>query len=210
MDLHFGSDLRGRDDEKLGELRGVVFDPGTGQVVSLIAQHAGLDERNVVAPIGAVASADHDGVNLELSRDQFDGLPDFADAHNIAPPPSADNLEGAGEIAPDNVPDVPAVGAATGVESIAFTPVIQETEHIPRGDDVIDGHTTVRATDGDVGAVADVRVDDQTNRITGFAVEEGLIFKHEVEIPMDVVTEITSDAISLSIDKAAVGNQQGG
>lgn len=204
MEFHFGADARGRDDEKLGYVRGVVLEPDTDQIASLIVEHAGFDERRVLVPIGAVESASHDGTDLALSRQQFDQMPNFAIDRNIAPPPTADNLEDEDNIAPENVPDVPPVGAATGVESIAFTPIIQETENIPGDDDVIDAQTVVRATDGEIGSVADVLVDDQTNRITALALEKGFIFKHEVKLPIGWAVSIQPEEIVLNVDRARV------
>src|SRR5947207_2671820 len=112
MDFHLGSDVRGREDEKLGDLRRIVVDPETREVVSLVVQHAGFDERELIVAIGAVDAADHTGIALVLSGDQFNDLEDFANTRNVAPPPVADNLEEDTNLAPENVPDVPSVGAA--------------------------------------------------------------------------------------------------
>lgn len=206
MDFHLGTDVRGPEDERLGELRRIVFDPETWEVVSLVVQHAGLDEREVIVPIGAVDSADHEGIILELSSDQFSGMERFADVHNLAPPPVADNLATEDTIEPDNVPDVPPVGAATGVESIAFTPVIQEDERVDGQDDVIDHESSVWATDGEVGRLSDIQVDDETRRITGFAVTKGVLFRHEVEIPRDLVASIRPGTIVLTVEKASLAD----
>ena len=210
MDLHLGIDVRGREDEKLGDLRQIVLDPETREVVSLVVQHAGFDERELIVPIGAVDAADHSGISLELSSDQFNQLEIFADTRNIAPPPVADNLEEDTNIPPEIVPDVPSIGAATGVESIAFTPVIEEDEHIPARDETIDGECTIWATDGEIGRVSDVRVDDQTNRIVSFAIEKGFIFKHEIEIPVDWVEDIRPGSIILKVEKATISEHANG
>lgn len=204
MQLHLGADVRGREDEKLGELRRVLYDPATGEVTSLVVQHSGFDERRMLVPIGAIDTADHGGVVLALSRDQFEGLEEAGERYNVAPPPTADNLEVAENLAPEEVPDVPPVGAATGVESIAFTPVVEETSFAPEGIEGVDGDTVIQALDGELGRVADILVDDQTRRIQGFAVEKGLIFKSEVEVPGDVVSEIRPGTIVLNVERDAL------
>jgi sporulation protein YlmC with PRC-barrel domain len=204
MDFHFGADVRGRDDERLGELRQLAFDPGTLEIVSLVVQHAALDERDVIVPIDAVDGADHGGVVLQLSRDQFERMRQFATERNVAPPPLADNLELEDNIEPENVPDVPSVGAATGVESIAFTPVIEEDINVPAEDGLLGHELTVVATDGEVGQLRDVRVNDQTRRIESLALENGILFKHEIDIPIDWVASIQADTIVLNVGRASL------
>lgn len=207
MELHFGGDVRGREDEKLGTLRRVLFDPETFEVISLIIHHGGPDDRLVQVPVGAIDVADHDGIVLALSSDQLSELGEAGESHNIAPPPTADNLETQEEIAPVDVPDVPAVGAATGVESIAFTPIVEETSFAPGQADGIDSDTVIAALDGELGQVADVLVDDETKRIRGFAVEKGLIFKHDIEVPREAVTEYRPGTIVLNVPRSDLENQ---
>jgi sporulation protein YlmC with PRC-barrel domain len=122
----------------------------------------------------------------------------------VAPPPLADNLATDDTIEPENVPDVPPVGAATGVESIAFTPVIQEDERVAGQDDVIDHDFSVWATDGEIGRLSDVRIDGETRRITGFGVQKGVLFHHEVDIPRDLVAGIRPGTIVLTVEKASL------
>jgi uncharacterized protein YrrD len=204
MDFDFGADVRRPDGEKLGELRHVVYDPDTTQIVYLVVEHSGFEGREVLVPIGAVEGADDDAVTLELSRQQFDSLRDFVTDRNVAPPPDAANITEDEITEPVNVPDVPPVGAATGVESIAFTPIVQEIRHIPGRDEVIDGNSVVWATDGEVGKVRVVEMNDQTERITGFVVEKGLIFHHDLFVPIDWVENIRPEVIVLNVDQARV------
>ncbi|HZU13510.1 MAG TPA: PRC-barrel domain-containing protein [Chloroflexota bacterium] len=200
MEFSLGSDVRGRDGTTLGSLQGVVYDPGTGQIVSLVVRH-GFEGRTAVLPIGSVASADGNGVETELDQEQLAAMPDYADDVNIAPPPTADNLEGREEIAPDNVPDVPPVGAATGVSSIAFIPIIREVTHVPEGDDVLGRRTAVYATDGEIGHVSSILVDDQTMRPTSLLISEGLLFPRTVAAPMTAVQAIEPDHVVLNVPK---------
>lgn len=205
MDLHLGADVRQRDGHRFGALHRIVYDPETQQVEFLVVEHAGMDDRDVLVPIGAVQSADNNVIYLELSREQFDSLENFVDhVHNIAPPPDAANVTDDEITDPVDVPDVPAVGAATGVESIAFTPLVEEIVHVPPIDEVIDGDTTVWATDGEIGRVKHVLVSDETDRITALVVEKGFIFHHDIEIPMEWVENIRPETVVLTVDKATV------
>lgn len=199
LDFHLGAHVRGRDGVTLGSLGGVVYNPETGQVVSLVVRHRGVGGQSLVVPIGAVASSHGNETQVELSSEQFNTMPPFEITQNLAPPPTADRLELEQNIAPENVPDEPPVGAATGIESIAFMPILQENFDVPAGDDPILRHTTVYATDGEVGNVSDILVDPQTNRVTGFIVGEGLIFTHHVQVPMSDVTSFEPGCITLGV-----------
>jgi uncharacterized protein YrrD len=206
MDFQFGAVVSSRDGIRLGDLHAVVFDRGTGEVRSLVVDPDGAEGDFRLVPIGAVDDADRMEIFVTLSDDQFTNLPRFAEVRNIAPPPTADNLDVDEEELPTSVPDVPAIGAATGIESIAFTPVLEEEIAVPDEDSVIDNGFTVRATDGDVGQVREIVTDDQTNRITYVSVARGTVFEHDVDIPAGWLREIGPDWIGIAADRAAVAN----
>jgi uncharacterized protein YrrD len=204
MDFRFGAEIAQRDGGKFGNLRALVYDTGTKETVSLVIRRHPADDDSVLLPIGAVQSTDLDMIYVELSQQQFDGLPGFEAERNIAPPPDLDNIARDQVTDPIDVPDVPPVGAATGIESIAFTPLVEEEINVPEGDQVIDDGTAVWATDGELGLLRAVRVSDQTRRIDGVTVQEGGFFTTDTDIPANSIASVQSDAIILSIDKASV------
>jgi sporulation protein YlmC with PRC-barrel domain len=204
MFFHLGSGVRQREGQKLGELRRIGYDPETQQIAYLVVEHSGFEGPEVLVPIDAVQSADDDAVYLELSQEQFDGLEDYDDTRNIAPPPDADHMAVDEIQDPFDVPDVPPVGAATGIESIGFTPVVEETVHLPPGEQVIDSGSSVWATDGKIGHVRDVLVSDETDRITSLVVESGWLFLHDTEIPFEWVANVRPETIILNVDRATV------
>lgn len=210
MNFHFGAEVRSPDGGKLGELRRVVYDPSTEQVTALVLIEVGLDGEELVAPIGSVQSADDEAVTLAISEEQLDDLDLFVQTRNIAPPPDAEEVTSDQVHDAVDVPDVLPVGAATGIESIAFTPVLEEIVHIPTGDQTLDQNTTVWATDGEAGHVAEVHVNDQTLQITALVVQHGLIFKHDAEVSFDLVENVRSEAIVLSVDTATIEAQSDG
>ncbi len=205
MDFQFGAAVSSRDGIRLGDLHKVVFDRATGEVTALVVDPDGIEADFRMMPIGAVNSADRMEIFVALSPDQFTALPRYAEVRNVAPPPLADNLEDEENKEPEIVPDVPPIGAATGVESIAFTPILQVETAVPSEDSVIDASFTVRATDGVVGQVHEVIADDDTNRITRLGVNRGTVFTDEVDIPAGWLREIGPDWIGISADMAMVG-----
>jgi uncharacterized protein YrrD len=207
MDFHLHSDVRERDGLTVGELRHVVCDPETRQVISLVVQQSGVEGRAVIVPIGTVQSGDDDAVYLELDGGQFEALDSYAYARNVAPPPadvdpstrSSDQLQ-----EPIDVPDVPPVGAASGITSIAFTPVLEIWRNVPDGSLIFDDGTVIEATDGEAGHLRHVLADDETRRLTGLVVEEGFFFTQEVEVRMECVSELTSERIRLTVGRSAL------
>ena len=202
MQLFIGADVRRPDGDRLGAVRGAIFDPATQQVMAMVVERAGLLGGDVVVPLGVVNSTDDEAVVLSVSREQFDSMRRVVD-RNVAPPPSQ-TYSGEPVDGDLDVPDVPPVGAATGVESIAFTPVVEETLNVPPGDEVIEHDTTVWATDGELGQVRGIQVDDETHRLVGVSVEHGLIFQKDFEVPAQWVVSVRPDAIALSVSKSQV------
>jgi hypothetical protein len=164
-----------------------------------VVTHNALDGREVIVPIGVVNWADDEAVELAASEHQFDDFDDFAYEHNIAPPPDADEVDSDLIKDPVDVPDVLPVGAATGVESIAFTPVVEEHIYLPTGEQVLDGETMVWATDGEVGHLSQVWLNDDTRQLESLVTDRGAFRKHVRAIPIGVVTNIRAEAITLRV-----------
>lgn len=196
MDFRIGAPVSDRDGDKVGEVKHVIVDPRTGEITEIVLGQSGLLGRDVLVPIGAVMDATHDRVRLALAKDKIDDLKDFVVTHYIAPPPGADWSTG-GLYPQAGFP----VGAATGIQSIGYAPIVEEELQIPEGDLDIQPGTEVWATDGKVGQVDEVLYDDQTNRVRGFVVKEGLIFHHDVEVPIVRVAAMSSDRITLRLTK---------
>lgn len=207
MDFHFGARVLGNDELGLGELTRIVYNPDSWTVDFLIAQSAHMGERELQIPLDVVVATDDETVQLSISEDEFENLEEYARSHNVAPPPDRDyaDTDEEDEISPGSTS--PPVGAATGIESIAFTPILEEDTYIPSGDGVIDRSTEVWATDGLTGNVRGVAVDDYTHRIGGVAIRHGTMFTHEIVVPVNLIESMRTDAIVLRVDRSAVDAQ---
>jgi uncharacterized protein YrrD len=203
MDLYFGVTVEQRDGDTLGHLQRVVCDVDTREVRALVVQGSRWDEGAVLLPVEAIDSSDDDAVMVALSEEQYVQLSTFEDVENVAPPPSADNAADLEE-EPIDLPDVPPVGAATGIETIAFTPVIEEIPRIRATEEVLGPGTVIYATDGDLGHLRAVTIDDETRRLTSLLGERGAVFPHDFEISMEWVKSIRPDAVILSVNKSEV------
>ena len=76
------------------------------------------------------------------------------------------------------------------------------TEQVPEGDVVIEPGTEVWATDGKVGTVKDVLVDDSSGKINGFVIQEGHLFHTSVNVSLEQVAGIDDSRVTLKVSKA--------
>jgi len=210
MEFHLGAQMRNPDGKVLGTLQRVVYQQESSRVVSLVALHGGWSEREVFVPIGQVQAADDEAVEITLRGDQYDMLDIYSETRNVAPPPDAAEVSSDLVHEPVDVPDVLPVGAATGVESIAFTPIVEELSYVLPGEQVVDHSTVVWAIDGEVGKVSSVLVDDETMRLSGFLAQRGVIFTHSARVPMEWVENVLPETIVLTVDRATVERAQEG
>jgi uncharacterized protein YrrD len=198
MNLQFGSQVLSGETQRLGELRGAVCEPEGGTVIALVCRSAHFGERELLVPLESVQFTDDVTVQLDMAEEEFESLQDYSSSRNVAPPPDRDHADPEGEEGLPPSTDVPPVGAATGIESIAFTPIVQESVYIPTGDEVLDGTTEVWATDGQVGTLRALTVLDGTGTIGGLLVREGTVFVHDIAVPGSAIAQIRSGAVVLS------------
>ncbi len=205
MEFRFGADILERGGDSLGTLQRAIYDPGTRQVVALVATESGLTPRQLVVPIGTVATSEGDSVTLELSRQQFAELDEYiVSARNIAPPPDVDVIDEDEITEPIDIPDVAPIGAAMGVESIAFTPIIEEITTMPGVDQVLDSGTAVWARDGDVGQLRSILTNDQTHRLSAIIVGGDGNVAGSIELPAEQISSVQTGTIILTVDRATV------
>lgn len=200
MDFHVGCPIRDRDRERLGKLSHVIVDPETKEVVEIVLAESGVVGRDVIVPVGAVDQADHEGIQLQLSKHQAQNLKDFEVVNYTSPPPEmfAEYPWAGGALIGQGLAPV---GAASGLESIAYTPIVDTEEQIPEGDVVLEPGTEVWARDGKVGTVRDVLVDEETKRVRGFVIQEGVLFHKDVEVSLADVANIGSERVTLKLAK---------
>ena len=209
MEFHFGARVRRKNGEHLGELTRVVYDPESLSVEFVVIQSVRLGERELSVPTTAIDDTDAEHLNINLTHEEFESLDVYSSSHNVAPPPDRDyaDVDEVDELAPGT--EVPPVGAATGIESIAFIPIVEEDIYIPTGDGVIDRTTEVWATDGLVGTVRSVVTDDLDQRVRELVVRHGTVFSHEVTVPADVISSTRSGNIVLTVERAFVDPEEG-
>jgi uncharacterized protein YrrD len=207
MDFHLLSDVRDQDGNTLGELRHLVLDPRPRRIVSLVVQQSDLAGHAVVVPIDAVLSADDDAVYLNFSPEEMRSLQPYAVAYNVAPPPADIDPETQSSDQPQDpidVPDVAPVGAAQGITSIAYTPIVEVSRNIPEGTIVVDDGTSICATDGELGKLERLISGDTVDEVTALVVESGALFTHPIEVPVNLVVSFEIDRINLRLSQSEI------
>lgn len=204
MEFQLGAQVRTGDDDHLGELTRVVYNPDSLGIDRLVVQSVRIGEREVQVPLESVASTDDGVLKLSLSEDEFEALDDFSYSRNVAPPPDRDfaQIDPEDELAPGS--EVPPIGAATGIESIAYIPIIEEEIFVPTGDGVVDRATEVWATDGLLGHVRAVISEQGTGQIQELIVRHGTVFTQEMNVPVRYIEAMRLDTVVLNVEQSAV------
>ncbi len=95
--------------------------------------------------------------------------------------------------------------AATGLHQGDEVPIVAERLGTEMPMTVKAGQTVVGSDGGHIGTVKDVVIEVNTGRIGHIVIEEGLLFKKERKVPVDLIDPMaTDDHVHLKIDKADV------
>jgi uncharacterized protein YrrD len=213
QDLRAGADVYSRDGQKLGELHRVVLARSDLRVTHVVVDIGflrsgrsiwqgglGLDYDRVVS-IGEVAGATADRVDLSLTADEFKALPEY----------TPETYEEPKDFSPGeyDLPDV--VTQLHHMSSIfASTPGLWLYENLQKGENAVDisEGTPVwrREPHEKLGDVKQLIFDQQTGRLQALVISRGLIFKHEVVLPIRHVVEVFDDLLHVDITDSDLDN----
>jgi len=175
MRVDLDAKVRARDGEDIGSIDRVIVDPRNNEVTHVVVRTGAIFGRDIVVPRADVERANQDGdtIQLDLTKDEMEKLPDFSAEEYGAPPPTWVAPAGYG---------FPASGYAW---PLAMDPMmgpvpmpipeeymdeeIEEPEHVTltKGALVLDRH------DDDIGVVDDMRFDAESGQLQGFVLRVG-------------------------------------
>ncbi len=73
---------------------------------------------------------------------------------------------------------------------------------VPEGETALERGTQIKATDGYVGQVDELVINDKTKRITHLVMREGHLWgRKEVVIPVSAIQKVNEEIVSLNLDK---------
>jgi hypothetical protein len=193
-------------DSPCGKLVLVVVDPVARKLAHLVvAPHHGGDARLV--PV-SMAHPVGDGVQLDTSRAGFERLEPAVKAHFM---PAADPERRWG-YREDEVVSWPFFGLGPGAQNLhmiapepVMLPRMDYEDRVPAGEVRIHRGEHVHATDGAIGHVRGLIVDQSDETVTHVLLDEGHLWGHKlVAIPMGAVGEIDDEHVEVMLTKHQV------
>jgi uncharacterized protein YrrD len=207
--IRIGARVYSNDGQKLGIVEHLILNDRRLRVKALVVHKPLLgDDRIVEMPL--VERVGDDGIVLRIDADEAKRLPAFVREKFVEVSPEAALSALYASFAPGagTFFATPPVAGRRTFEDFAddgrLTPIppdatVTVESNVPQEYDVIGSGTDVFAVDGAyVGTVSEVMVDRDGN-IAGFVVEKGILFKHDVFVPVEWISNIGNDHIHLMV-----------
>jgi len=175
-------------DGSAGRSTGLILDPIKEAVTQIVVYDGGRPiELERVVPVERIAETTHDSIRLDCTRDELRQLPTFDSVGYI---PREDDA-----------------GTRTFFWPFARPEAVNlplEHERVPLGELVLRSGADVEASDGHVGKLGEVLVDEE-GRITHVVLMEGQLWgRREVAVPVSMIEEAEEDLVRLRVDRKAV------
>jgi sporulation protein YlmC with PRC-barrel domain len=211
--LVLGGDVRcAGSPEVCGELKSVVVDAKSGEATHLVVEPKDREGLARLVPLGEITGAVEGSIRLRRTEKEFRDLP-------AAEETVAEFVPGYGEVQllPSGEGWRPADDGDEVVDGRDFQQidVIEEIDLVPERLGPIEdeqeehGGDRVHATDGDIGKLRALGVDQDTGKVTCVLLKEHLWGSMEVQIPAGDVSGFR-DGIQLSITKQQVEDRHVG
>lgn len=189
-------------DGSCGQLTRVVVDPVAEVVTHLAVEPEGRVGLARLVPVD-LASGEADRIRLDCTMAEFEAL--GAAEETLFVPGTA----GYERYGPEQVLSWPYYRLGDPVMSPADEGKVSETvttDAVPRGEVAVQRGVHVQATDGPVGKVEGLVIDQGSDHVTHILLQEGHLWgRKQVAIPIGAVTTL-DDGISVSMSKREVGD----
>jgi len=204
--LRPGADVTSADNEEVGKLHAVIMDPRDDRVTHIVVNtgphfpQPGFGAPNLITvPVEQMADAREEKVVLKCTKQGFSRMPSYVERRFIPPPPS-ESERSPGERPTHLLWDVGAALAAAltasggiGVPAESFRKAKFERQ-------ILDDAPVWRLEPfSHIGDVERVLVDEETDEIVALVIRRGVLFHHEVVLPIDYVTEVLDGFINVRI-----------
>jgi uncharacterized protein YrrD len=203
-----GAPVYSADARQVGSVDRVVVDADTREITHVIVREGLLFTRDKLVPIDFVQEAGDDQVTLNKVVDEIQALRDFEESHYV---PAERKRAGAGQLlgevqslflypprsvtwwGPSEILDSPAQGRQPRY-------VRQKLENLSRGQVALEEGARVFDADGkQVGNVAEVVFDPESDRITHLVIARGLLLRTEKLVPSNWIKEIGEKEVRLTV-----------
>lgn len=210
MKFRYGIDIYSWENEKVGELKHVVIDPGTDEITHLVAEKGFLMPEDKLIPISLVMEATDEHIKLFAFKGSFEDFDDFIEMEYVRSEKTRPDMTTEDE---DDV-FVPLIAyPPAGTLGMGYTPMIYYPEeykkeaikNIPAGTQDIPEGTEVVGLDGErVGNIEEMIVEPQTDQVTHFVISKGILFTEDKLVPSTWVKRYDDDRVKLLVDSNIV------
>ncbi|MCO6452156.1 MAG: PRC-barrel domain-containing protein [Caldilineales bacterium] len=177
-----------------GKVAALIVDPSSRQLTHIVVidkfgEHP--DERLV--EINQIEKTSHDSIHLRCSRAELLAMPSFL-SHRYA------------RVNKEDYEHYMAGEHEESYESGVWAERREvDVEAAPEDERVIHVGAKVEASDGPVGELDDLIIDEATGEITHFLIKQGHLWrKQDVTVPLTAIERVEGDTIYLKIDQAAM------
>jgi|SRR5215203_3190518 sporulation protein YlmC with PRC-barrel domain len=203
MRVDLGAKVITNDGEDVGRVKHLVLDPSTTELRTAVVEHGLLNKESRMVPIASIASATEEELRLDLTKDEYEQLPEFFHTDYTAPPPGYTlpvGYPGGGLLWPLGYP-ASAVDEPAPIESEAY----QRTEQLREqnlDNAVIDKDSDVMSRDGEkIGEVEQFEIDSVTGKPSRLVVRKGFLLTESFDVPLSAIASVDDGAVVLNLSK---------
>jgi uncharacterized protein YrrD len=196
MRIELGAHVRTSDDQDVGAVDRLILDPESHTVKAVVIRKGLLLARDVAIPLEAMTIGERGDIRLDYTADQVDEMPEFIEADYVTPPLEYVPRTGypATGLYWPTAYGVPELGAPSADEALYRQNL--ENAVVGEGSDVL-------SKDGEMlGQIHRLTFDEDTGRLIGIVVRQGLIFTEDVELPASLVASVDDGMIYLTLNAA--------
>jgi sporulation protein YlmC with PRC-barrel domain len=203
MRVDLGAKVMTSDGEDVGRVKHLVLDPSTTELRTAVVEHGVLNKESRMVPIASIASATEEELRLDLTKDEYEQLPEFFHGDYTAPPPGYAlpvSYPGGGLLWPLGYPSS-AIGEPAPIGSEAY----QRTEELREqnlDNAVIDKDSDVMSRDGEkIGEVEQFEIDSVTGKPSRLIVRKGFLLTESLDVPLSAIASVDDGAVVLNLSK---------
>jgi sporulation protein YlmC with PRC-barrel domain len=177
-------------DGKAGQVTAVIVDPETLHVTHLVVKEKKRPHTEYLVTEAEVAESSADLVRLACTRSELEDMQPFIST----------------EYRTVEIPRYPDVGGGRYQTHQIYTTTV-DRERVPLGEAALHAGAEVKATDGRVGQVAELLLDEDTEAITHFVLREHhWLRERDVILPLSAVDRVVEDTVYLTLDKDTISS----
>jgi uncharacterized protein YrrD len=204
--LRPGADVMSSDKKELGKLHAIVIDPRDNRVTHIVVNtgphfpEPGFGAPNLVTvPVDEMADAREEKVILKCTKRKFSQMPPYVERRYTSSPPSKSDRpphEGATHLLWEvGIALAAALAGPTriGIPAESFRKAEFERQILH------DAPVWRLEPHSHIGDVERVLVNEETDQIAALVIRRGVLFHHDVILPIDYVTEVLDGFIHVLV-----------